>query len=246
MQKSLVKALQILELLSNGQKDYGISEIADSLDLYKSNVHQILNTFEQFNYVRKDPSNHRYSLSVHFLEIAHRISSRITNQEFIRDRLQALTDELGEITYYGVPDGSKVMYFSGAFPMSSVSNQSVLGMTAPLVCTGIGKAILAYMPEEQIDELLSKPLEKFTDNTITDPDKLREELKKIRNNGYSVDNMEHEYGVKCVAVPVLNHLGQVQGAVSITGPSLRFPASSYKKYASKLQNVAVQIGQSIL
>ena len=130
--------------------------------------------------------------------------------------------------------------------MSSVSNQSVLGMTAPLVCTGIGKAILAYMPEEQIDELLSKPIEKFTDNTITDPDKLREELKKIRNNGYSVDNMEHEYGVKCVAVPVLNHLGQVQGAVSITGPSLRFPASSYKKYASKLQNVAVQIGQSLL
>ena len=135
MQKSLVKALQILELLSSGQKDYGISEIADSLDLYKSNVHQILNTFEQFNYVRKDPSNHRYSLSVHFLEIAHRISSRITNQEFIRDRLQALTNELGEITYYGVPDGSKVMYFSGAFPMASVSNQSVLGMTAPLVCT---------------------------------------------------------------------------------------------------------------
>ena len=58
--------------------------------------------------------------------------------------------------------------------------------------------------------------------------------------------MEHEYGVKCVAVPVLNHQGQVLGAVSITGPSLRFPVSSYKKYATRLQDVAIQIGQSML
>ena len=246
MQKSLVKALQILELLEGDQEDFGISEIAEKMGLFKSNVHQILITFEKYGYVKKDPVNHRYSLSMRFLEIAHRISSRMTNQETIRMYLQEFTDEIGEICYFGVPAGSNVMYFSGGFPRPSLSAHSVLGMTAPLTCTGIGKAMLAHMPDEQVEAVLEKPLEKYTDTTITDMDKLKEELKKIRSRGYSVDNMEHEYGVKCVAVPVFSQQGKLVGAVSITGPSLRFPASSYQKYAKKLSELASKIGQSML
>ncbi len=96
------------------------------------------------------------------------------------------------------------------------------GLKAPKYCTGIGKAILAYESEEMVEEVIKEGMVSFTDQTITDGEKLKEELKCVREKGYAVDNMEHEYGVKCVAVPIRNGENKVVAACSITGPSPRF------------------------
>ena len=87
----------------------------------------------------------------------------------------------------------------------------------------LGKAMLAFLPEEQAEQVIGgSPLKAYTGCTITDPVVLRHHLAEIRQNGYAVDNMEHEYGIRCVAVPVFNSAGQVTAAVSVSGPSLRF------------------------
>ena len=115
------------------------------------------------------------------------------------------------------------------------------GVTAPPYCTGIGKAMLAFAHEEVINRVEEGGMEPFTHNTITNGEKLREELGQIRQRGFSIDNMEHEYGVKCVAVPIRNKEGAVIGAYSISGPSPRFNADRIKRLASSLQNMAKQV-----
>ena len=101
--------------------------------------------------------------------------------------------------------------------------------------TSSGKAMLAYMPEDFVEEFLSKPLTGQTENTITDPDVLRQELARIRAVGYATDNMEAEIGISCVAVPIRSSTGAVLGAMSISGPSPRFSPERMEQLARKLK-----------
>lgn len=242
LQKSLVKALQIIDCLCADKDDFGISEVSKELGLNKSNVYDIMTTFEHFGYVKKDPKTRRYSLSIRFLEVAHKVSSHFTCQAKAREIINRISSDIGEVVYFGIPNGDTVMYLEGAFPNQIVSAQPVIGMTAPLTCTGIGKALLANYSDEAVAAVLSKPLVAYTDNTITDPVLLKEELRRIRLRGFSIDNMEHEFGIKCVAVPVFDSLNHLEGALSITGPSLRFPNEEVLRYAQILKNAADMIG----
>lgn len=97
------------------------------------------------------------------------------------------------------------------------------------------------MDDETINRILAKPMKPFTPDTKTTPEELWVEINFIRQNGYSVDNMEHEFGVKCVAVPLINEDRQLKGAISISGPSLRFPEATIRKYAERLKNVAQEV-----
>lgn len=115
------------------------------------------------------------------------------------------------------------------------------GLKAPLYCTGIGKALLAYAGPEKVDEVIGEGLYSFTKDTITDGEKLKEELAVVRERGYSTDNMEHEYGIKCVAIPIRNGEDQVVAACSVTGPSPRFTEKRIAELAEILKKHAVEL-----
>ena len=119
--------------------------------------------------------------------------------------------------------------------------RTIMGERAAMYCTGIGKAMMAYLPEKEVDEYLKKELTACTDYTITDSVKLKEELAKIRRRGYAIDNMEHEFGIKCVAMPIFNQQHQVEAAISISGPSLRFGGEQILKFAEKLKETVSKI-----
>ena len=114
-------------------------------------------------------------------------------------------------------------------------------MTAPAYCTGIGKALLSACKPQIVDNLLKQKLEPFTPQTITDPQILREELGKIRQQGYSVDDREHSNTVKCVAVPVFDHSGNLYGAISTSAPAYRLTDESVLNYVELLKYTAKQI-----
>lgn len=98
-------------------------------------------------------------------------------------------------------------------------------------CTGLGKAMLAYMPQTDI------PLPSFTSQTICDPATLQSELSVVRERGYAIDNMEHEVGIKCVAVPVFGTDGRVIAAVSVSGPSMRFDDRTIETHAKTMTDI---------
>nr|WP_277998996.1 IclR family transcriptional regulator [Moorella sulfitireducens] len=121
------------------------------------------------------------------------------------------------------------------------------GTRAPAYCTGTGKVLLAYLSEDQLYKFFQEvALLPYTPITITDPLRLREELQKIRSQGFALDNGEREEGVRCVAAPVFNHDNKVTAAVSVAGPAQRMPPKLMSgKLATAVIQVALQISRSL-
>lgn len=239
--KSLEKTFKILECFTNKQPELGITEISNRLGLYKSNVHSILTTLEGLGYVEQNKATNKYYLGRNFIRLSRVAISAFTHNGSVHRTLKEISDKLDETVYYGVPEGNHVIYLEGAYPDTARSTNLIQGVTAPLVCTGIGKAILAYSPEAMVNQVLSEPLEKYTEYTLVSQAALREDLVQTRLRGYSVDNMEHEYGVKCVGVPVLNQYNEAIAAISVTGPSLRLEEARIPQIAALLKEKAKSI-----
>ena len=220
--KSLARALTVLECFTTAEPELGVTDIAKKLGMQKSTIYNILSTFQDMGYVIQNPDNSKYSLSYKILHLSFVVSSRISLRDRFAPILKEIANLTGEVCYLGMLNDLEVLYLDAAYPSSQASGRNILGERAPLYCTGLGKAMLANLPDADVDRVLSRPMTPFTRCTITDPVVLRAELEEIRSNGYAVDNMEHEFGIRCVAVPIFDSAGKVIGAVSASGPSLRF------------------------
>ncbi len=235
--KSLVKALSVLECFSVEQPELGISEISRTLGLQKSTVYNILSTFQKCGYLTKNPQTSKYALGLKVLHLAYIVSSHHGLRDLFLPSLSRIARETKEVCYFGILDEREVLYIEAASPSLQQQTRNILGERAPLYCTGLGKAMLAHLPPEEIDLILSSPMRAFTGFTITDPAALRQQLEEVRANGYAVDNMEHEFGIRCVAVPVFGSSGQVMAAVSVSGPSPRFDPETVIRDAKLIADV---------
>jgi len=244
--KSLKKALDILGCFSVRTPELGISEISDQLGLYKSNVHNIISTFEQLGYIEKNPMNGKYRLGMKILELAYIINSNLGLHKVILPPMSELSAEVNEVVYFAVPKDSYILYLEGVYPANSYSARSMVGETAEMYCTSLGKAILAFLPPDQaIRAIHEQSMRRHTENTIVDRSVLLEELELIRKRGYSIDNMEHEFGIRCVGVPVFKRDGTLLGAMSISGPSPRIDDGKIELYAEKLRSYSQKISMRL-
>jgi DNA-binding IclR family transcriptional regulator len=237
--KSLAKALRILECFKESP-EMGISEISKKMDLNKSNVFDILATFEVLGYVGKN-KNGKYHLGFKILELSHVITGYMGFRRNVYPYMIKIAEKTGEAVYLGVPDGTDVLYLDAAYPSSVFNTRSMLGDRAPLYCTGIGKAILANLNKDAWERVFAQPKTKFTENTILDRQGLHDSLSEILARGYAVDNMEHEHGIKCVGVAIINDLGEVAAGLSISGPSLRFDEVSIPQFVKLLQETVKEM-----
>lgn len=220
--KSLHKALLILNCFTMKQ-ELGVTEISDQLGLYKSNVFNILDTFKKMEYVEQNEETGKYRLGIGVLRLSRALGDSFTITKIALPYMQEIANKTNERVYLGIPREDEVLYLDATYPSNDVRlMRSLLGETAKMYCTGIGKAMMAFLPERLIEEYLQKPLEKYTEMTITNSEELKKELAITRARGYAVDNMEHEFGVKCIGVPIFDKTGNIYAAMSISGPSLRF------------------------
>ena len=220
--KSLDKALDVLGCFTIEKPEWGITELSDLLGLCKSNVYDIVKTFQKRGYLDQDVNTSKYRLGYQLVKRSFVVSNTRTEHGLVLPKLMELANALNEKVYYGTIDEDMVIYLEQAAPNSQYFVYDTIGgNTSPLHCTGIGKALLAFRDDAYIASVLDKGLKRFTDNTITDREAFMDEVRQIRARGYSIDNMEHVYGIKCVGMPVLASNGQSVTAISVTGPSLR-------------------------
>lgn len=243
--RSLYKAVRLLDYFNPSHPERGISELAELSGMLKSSVYNIMSTYEACGVVEKDPKTSQYRLGLKILELSNVLSQDDVFWEIIRPYMEELTEQTGETVFLATPYGNNIIYREAAFPNHSISVRAIKGVVAPMYCTSLGKAILSCMDSHQMEQVIAEGMEPFTPNTITDPEKFRAEIAKIRNQGYSIDNMEHEYGIKCVGVPISNGNGQVIGAISLSGPSLRFSDEQVVEYANLLIDRAHRIRNRI-
>lgn len=220
--KSLYKAIQLLFYFSGEKKELGVTELAEKTGMLKSSVHNILATYEVCGIVERNPKTNKYRLGIRVLELSNQFYHNNDVRHVVRPIMDQVAEILGESVYLAVFHEKEIIYVDGAFPSIAVGRRNMTGIKAPAYCTGIGKALLAYQPEPVIEEIIEDGLKGFTKNTITDGRMLKRELAIIRRQGYAVDNMEHEYGIQCVAVPIFNREGKIVAAYSVSGPSPRF------------------------
>ena len=230
--KSLSKALKLLDCFDSSTPELGITELAKILELNKSNVFNIVATFEQQGYLEKNKGTGKYRLGLKLLEFSYLINENLGYQRVLYDIMKDVSNELGAITYFAILRQQKVFYLCSVYPYKKDYNfpyRTIIGETAPLYCTSLGKALMAFMPQEELDDYLlqADTFKAFTERTVIEPDRVREEVIRVRQNGYSVDDEEHEYGVKCIGVPVLMPESRQIAAFSASGSVSTFTDQNF-------------------
>ncbi len=234
--QSIDRALQVLELFSLEKPEWGITEISKNLNIYKSNVHNILTTLVERGFVIKDSKTDKYKLGIKFFELGSVVIKNMDLRKIAHPHIEKLSKEFNETVHLGVLDKGRVISIEREESGQSLSPRIFIGKRAPLHCTAVGKAIMAYLSEDEVSLIVKeKGLEKYTENTIIDREKLEKEFLKIRKQGYAVDNMEHEEGVRCVAGPIRDHTGEVIASMSVSGPAFRINENNISNIAKKVK-----------
>ncbi len=223
LNKSVIKALEILEIL-DAEGALGITAIASRLGLDKSSVFRALNTLKSKHYVRQDPETLKYSNSYKLFQMGHNVVRETGLPKMAYRFLRQLAREVEGAVSLGVLDGCQAVYIDKIESDATVRASMKIGQSLPLYCSGIGKALLAYLPEEKLRELLKELVfEKLTPNTHRSLDSLLADLAETRRRRYSIDNEEHIPGLFCVAAPVFDASAVPIAAVSVSNVRIMVP-----------------------
>ncbi|MFB3818252.1 MAG: IclR family transcriptional regulator [Candidatus Methylomirabilales bacterium] len=213
--------LQLIEALARTRESRGVTELSAELDLAKSTIHKLLRTLLRRSYVVQEAGSGRYRLGLKFLELGAVVMGGLSIREVAQPHLQALMEATRETVHLGMLEGHEVVYADKIESPLTIRMYSRVGRRSPLHCTALGKALLAYQPEQELRRILSAGLRRYTRRTITAGARLRAELQRIREEGYALDNEEFEAGLRCVAAPIRDHTQAVVASLGIAGPAAR-------------------------
>ena len=218
--KGTEKTVRIVEALKE-MDGAGVTELANRLDLSKGTVHDYLSTLRQYNYVVKEGDT--YHVGLGFFELGEYARNRIRIYHVAKPEVSKLAEETGELANLLYEEHGLGVYLYRARGENAVTLDTHTGKRRYLHNTALGKAILAHMPRERVEEILAQHgLPQETEKTITDRDKLYDELDAIQERGYAYCNQERVEGLQCVATPLVSRSDErVLGAISIAGPTTR-------------------------
>jgi len=243
--KSVARALDILEALADGQR-MGLNQLAGKLGVPKGTVHRLLMTLKDRDYIDQDPATKEYRLGPFVAGLASKALDSYEFRTVIRTHLQALCDLTGETVHLGVLDKGEVVYVDRIDTGDPIRLVCRIGNRDPLHSTAIGKALLAFMPRDKIlATVVSRRLDRFTPNTITDLDMLLQHLALVRQRGYALDDEESRIGVRCLGFPVFDRHGTVIAAVSVTGPAFRFTKSRITELEERILAISTRVSASL-
>ncbi len=234
------RGLQILELLAGQRKAWSTSEIARRLKIPKSTVSYLLHTLESRGYLHREDDG-LYRLSMKLLALGSQAQHGVEVREAALPVLKRVVAETGITGHLGVLEGSAVIYIERVPAPGFIQMDTWVGLQMPLHSTSSGKALLAFLPEEQFEPLLAGvTLRRYTPKTITSLSRLRQELKRIRETGFALDDEENTPGVRCIAAPVFDRFGRETAALSLTGAAQQITNGYLPRIAEKVKEAARQ------
>lgn len=223
--KAVQTACDILEVLQDREKA-GVTEIAQEVGRTKGSVHIQLSTLESNELIVG--TNGEYRLSLRFIDLAETVKENFGLIPKAETELQKLADTTGEKAQFGTLEHGRMVYLSKATGENAVLSASRPGKRVEMHATALGKAMLAHLPENQVDEIIDQHgLTQHTKHTVSDRQELKEELDKIREQGFALDDQELIDGLRCIAAPILLDEETVVGSISVTGPSSRIKGTRF-------------------
>lgn len=234
--QSVQRAFRIIsELSENGSGR--VSELGERLDMPVSTVHDYLQALVATGYVTVDEKEYR--TTTQFLEVGHRQRHRLEVFKAVRDELETVAEETGEHATLLIEEDDQAVILAVQEGPDAINLFAYPGARMPLHATAPGKAMLAHMSEDGVDEIIDRHgLVEVTPRTITDQDVLFEELDQIRQQGYAVDEGERIAGMVCIAAPILDKSDRIRGAICVCGPRSRIDEERRDEIADVVQHAA--------
>ncbi|WP_250094698.1 IclR family transcriptional regulator [Halalkalibacter alkaliphilus] len=216
------RALTILEYISSKTGPVGVNEIANELSLAKSTTHRLLDTLKSRGFVVQDDTIEKYDIGLKAIEVGMSGLKNWNLVDIASAYIKQLAADLSETSFLAVYDEGEIVYVYKVEGQRAVITNSQLGTRKPVHCTALGKAMMSSLHLEEVDQILNeKGMEKFTEKTIVDRQRFFEELSKIRELGYAMDDEEVEIGLTCFAAPIYSYTGKAVAGISVAGPTER-------------------------
>ena len=241
--QSVTRALDILDVMAKAEGSMSLAEISKATNLNASTVHRLLATLQSRNFTRQDHDSKEYLLDPQCARIGKAALDQLDIGRECADVVRVLARETDELVSVAILANNQAVYVATRLPATRLLRVFVqAGISVPLHCTGVGKAMLAYQSREEVEYLIGKQdLPAFTPNTTTNIFRLREELDQIRQQGYAIDNEEREIGVRCLAAPIFRGDGNVVAAVSVSGPPSRISIEREDTIVPLVKTAATEI-----
>jgi IclR family KDG regulon transcriptional repressor len=242
---TVIKALDLLRLFNGNVEWLGVREISRMLDLNTATVHNLLRTLATNGLVEQNPETKKYRLGLGLVVLAGIKLRQLDLVNVATPLVKNLVDKTGETAFISVLHNGApltIIRFEGP---QILRVSATIGSSTPLHCTAAGRALLAYAPESFIEEVLARPLERFTEKTLVDPAAVRQALEQTRAAGLAVDLGENIPGVHAIAAPVRDRLGNVIACLGMVAPDNRLTEDAVAEQAKVLIATALQISHAI-
>jgi IclR family transcriptional regulator, acetate operon repressor len=238
----LGKGLRLLVALGDHPEGAGVSQLAREVEVPVSTAHRLLAGMVPLGFVSFDRERRRYSLGLRTLELGQRVASARRLSDVALPAMRRVTQATGETTLLAVLSGDDVLYVERTECKHLAQIWGAPGVRGSPHYTSLGKCLVAFLPEEEREELLARlRLERLTPRTITDTEELREELLLTRERGYATNDEEHEEGVRAVGVPVIGRRAAAAAALSVATLTFRYSMEELEGFVPLLREAAREV-----
>jgi DNA-binding IclR family transcriptional regulator len=242
---SLQRGLRLLHLFSESPRGLTAKQVAGLSRLPVSTVHRFLANLVTASFLSCDGDG-RYNLGIACFAIGQAAVGQFDIRRLSLPYLTELNQQTRETIHLTIRIGLTAVYVEKLDSPEPLRIHSRIGSGVPLYCTAVGKVMLAYMPSEERDRILSElDLKRMTPNTVGNLQELAAELYRVHKNGYACDLEEHEMHVRCLAAPIWDHTGNVRSSLSITAPVVRMPITRLRQLAPLIQNAGLEISRQL-
>lgn len=243
--KSLIKVVRLLDAFSTRNRSLSLTSLRAATGYPKSTVHRLLNAMRETGLLDQDEGRDRYRLGMKLFELGNTVLANMELHREARPFVDALTRQGGQAVHLAVFDGQRavVIHRADASPEKYLAAHTI--EQAPIHCTSVGKAILAFQPDAVVQKIVAAGLTRYTETTITDPARLRSVLATIREAGYALDEGEHQPGLRCIGAPIRDRSGKVIAGISLTGPAFRIPLGEVEGLAKLVVHHANAISTAL-
>lgn len=244
--QSAERIFQVLEVLAdNGEM--GLMELSTVLGLHKSTVHRLLMSLIYMGYAKQNEKTQKYMLTYKLVNMSGKILDRMDIVEIAKPYMERLSAISGEAVHLVRRDGSDILYIHKIeAKVGTIRMVSHVGMIHPMYCSGVGKAIMATLPEKEVKKIWdASEIVKKTDKTIVTYEDMLAKLEEVRKNGYALDDEENEEGVRCIAASLRGYGKSVKYAFSVSGPSSRMTKERVEELAVDIKKVQVELSREL-
>ena len=242
--QSLVRALSILNALAESEDGMTLTEISHQVKLPPSTAHRLLTTMQHERYVSFEGERTLWFVGVQAFSVGNSFIKNRNLSQIARPYMRALMEDSGETVNLAVADGGEVIFLSQVECRKMMRALVTPGRRALMHCSGVGKALLAFLPEEELHSVVAKHgLPKITERTLITQEALEKDLERCRQRGYALDDEEHAVGLRCVAGVVRDETGLPIAALSLSGPAARIPNDHIEQLGLKIRRVCADLSR---